>query len=217
MTEAEWLATDDWLSMFRALGDVDRSRKLRLWCVGWARLLLSLAEGPEGHSTFENVEGFFTQSLIEAYKHEADAGEKLADGLITRRAIHGYKAKSGGPYNVFHFPLGISRLTVDAISGSLTDFTDEFKTPSSAQLAALHREIFGNPFRPATIDPWWCTSTVTELAKGIYSEKTFHLMPILADALQDAGCGNADILNHCRQPGQHVKGCWLVDLLLGKK
>jgi hypothetical protein len=80
----------------------------------------------------------------------------------------------------------------------------------------LIREIFGNPFRPITLDPSWLTSTVIALANGIYEEKAFDRMPILADALMDAGCDNEDILNHCRQPGEHCRGCLAVDLLLTK-
>jgi hypothetical protein len=78
------------------------------------------------------------------------------------------------------------------------------------------RDIFGNPFRPVTVDPAWLTSTVVALATGIYTERAFDRMPILADALMDAGCANADVLNHCRSDGPHVRGCWVVDLLLGK-
>ena len=80
----------------------------------------------------------------------------------------------------------------------------------------LARDIFGNPFRPAALDPSWLTSTVVTLARGIYEERAFDRMPILADALQDAGCDNEDVLNHCRGPGPHVRGCWVVDLVLGK-
>ena len=65
-------------------------------------------------------------------------------------------------------------------------------------------------------DPAWLTSDVVALARGIYDERTFDRMPILADALQDAGCDSADILNHCRGAGPHVRGCWVVDLVLGK-
>jgi hypothetical protein len=78
----------------------------------------------------------------------------------------------------------------------------------------LLRDIFGNPFRPVTLNPSWLTSTVVSLATGIYDEKAFDRMPILADALQDARCDNEDILNHCRQDGEHVKGCFVVDLIL---
>jgi hypothetical protein len=84
-----------------------------------------------------------------------------------------------------------------------------------SQTKLLH-EIFGNPFRPITIDPSWLTSTVIALTQQMYDSRVFSPMPILADALQDAGCDNEDILNHCRQPGEHCRGCWCVDLLLGK-
>jgi hypothetical protein len=77
--------------------------------------------------------------------------------------------------------------------------------------------IFGNPFRPVIFDVAWQTTTVTTLAGAIYTEKSFERMPILADALEEAGCTDADILNHCRGPAPHVRGCWVVDLLLGKQ
>jgi hypothetical protein len=81
----------------------------------------------------------------------------------------------------------------------------------------LLRDIFGNPFRPVTVDPSWRTATVTSLATVIYEERAVDRLPILADALEDAGCDNPDILNHCRQPGHHVRGCWALDLVLNKK
>jgi hypothetical protein len=67
------------------------------------------------------------------------------------------------------------------------------------------------------VNPAWLTSTVLALAKGIDAEKAFDRLPILADALQDSGCENTDVLEHCRGPGPHVHGCWVVDLLLGKE
>ncbi len=78
------------------------------------------------------------------------------------------------------------------------------------------RDIFGNPFRPVTLDPRWLSSTVLDLARTIYDERVWERMPILADALMDASCDNEEILNHCRGEGPHVRGCWVVDLLLGK-
>ena len=80
----------------------------------------------------------------------------------------------------------------------------------------LLRDIFGNPFRPVALEPAWLTSTVLALASGIYEERAFDRLPILADALMDAGCDHADILDHCRGDGPHVRGCWVVDLILGK-
>jgi hypothetical protein len=81
----------------------------------------------------------------------------------------------------------------------------------------LIRDIFGNPFRPVTADPSWLSSTVVALAEGIYADRAFDRLPILADALQDAGCDDAEVLDHCRGGGTHVRGCWVVDLLLGKE
>jgi hypothetical protein len=80
----------------------------------------------------------------------------------------------------------------------------------------LLRDIFGNPFRPVTLDPRWLTSSVLDLGRAIYDERAIERMPILADALMDAGCDNEEVLNHCRGDGPHVRGCWVVDLILGK-
>jgi hypothetical protein len=98
----------------------------------------------------------------------------------------------------------------------------------------LHSHIFGPdrvlcsecgalgwlPAGPAfsiAINSAWLSSSVVSLAQAIYDDRTFDRLPILADALEDAGCTNQDILNHCRQPGEHCRGCWVVDLLLGKE
>lgn len=85
---------------------------------------------------------------------------------------------------------------------------------------SLFRDIFGNPFRPVKVDPaWlvWNNRTVANLAQAIHDERTFDRLPILADALEDAGCTDPTILEHCRLPGLHVFGCWVLDLLLGKE
>jgi hypothetical protein len=86
----------------------------------------------------------------------------------------------------------------------------------AGQQAKLLRDIFGNPFRPVVADPSWLTPTVHDLAAAIYADRAFDRLPILADALEEAGCDNTDVLGHCRGPGPHVRGCWVVDLILGK-
>ncbi len=63
----------------------------------------------------------------------------------------------------------------------------------------------------------WRTTIATAIASQMYDSREFGAMPVLADALQDAGCENADVLDHCRGPGPHVRGCWVVDLVLGKE
>jgi hypothetical protein len=90
------------------------------------------------------------------------------------------------------------------------------RVATSLHQPSLLRDIFGNPFRPVAPEPSWRTSTVVALAEGIYTDRAFDRLPILADALQDAGCDNADVLDHCRGSGPHVRGCWVVDLVLGK-
>jgi hypothetical protein len=84
--------------------------------------------------------------------------------------------------------------------------------------ADLVREIIGNPYRPVTFDKAWRTAAVTSIAQASYESRDFSAMPILADALQDTGCDSEDVLSHCRDAGRiHVRGCWVVDLVLGKK
>jgi hypothetical protein len=86
-----------------------------------------------------------------------------------------------------------------------------------AQCAIL-RDLFGNPFRPADLNPrWlrWNDGTVAKMARRVYNDRAHHDLPILADALEEAGCEDAALLSHCRRSGEHMRGCWAVDLLLG--
>ena len=103
-----------------------------------------------------------------------------------------------------------------------TNCADRLGAPFATQVAFV-RDIFGNPFCPVSFDPAWRNSTVTALATAAYEERLLpsgHLegdrLAILADALEDVGCDNADILSHLRGPGPHVRGCFVIDLLLGK-
>jgi hypothetical protein len=80
----------------------------------------------------------------------------------------------------------------------------------------LIRDVFGNPFRPVILSPAWRTDTAVALAQRMYDACDFSAMPILADALEDAGCTDEAILMHCRGPGPHVRGCWCVDRLTGR-
>jgi hypothetical protein len=81
-------------------------------------------------------------------------------------------------------------------------------------------DIFGNPFRRSNLNPVWLAwkdRNVPKLAQSIYVERAFERLPVLADALEEAGCEDANILTHCRSDGQHIRGCWVLDLLLGKE
>jgi hypothetical protein len=85
------------------------------------------------------------------------------------------------------------------------------------RVCILLRDIFGDPFQPVAIAPSWLTPRALKLALGIYEERAFDRMPILGDALEEAGCTDEAILDHCRQDREHVRGCWVVDLVLGKE
>jgi hypothetical protein len=85
-----------------------------------------------------------------------------------------------------------------------------------AEQADLVRDIFPPPGTSPAVEPEWLTSTVVALARQMYESREFSAMPILADALQDAGCADELVLGHCRKPAPHVRGCWVVDLILGK-
>jgi hypothetical protein len=84
--------------------------------------------------------------------------------------------------------------------------------------ADLLRGIFlPHPHSPTKLSSAWHTPTVVSLAQAIYDERAFDRMPILGDALEDAGCTTEEILEHCRSGCEHVRGCWVVDCLLGKE
>jgi hypothetical protein len=115
------------------------------------------------------------------------------------------------------------RSVSDTVEGFVEDvYSATFNDPDSTEEEHIHQkafllDIFGNPFRSVAFAPEWRTGTAVALAKQMYESRDFGAMPILADALQDAGCDNDDVLNHCRDAKQvHVRGCWVVDLVLDK-
>jgi hypothetical protein len=81
--------------------------------------------------------------------------------------------------------------------------------------ALVHRlrDILGNPFHPVALDPGWLRPPVPALARAIYQGQRFEDLPVLADALEEAGCADPGILDHCRKGKRHARGCWLLDLL----
>jgi hypothetical protein len=106
------------------------------------------------------------------------------------------------------------------------------RSPSQPELMAAHaehdrlqagllRDVFGNPFRPLpVIDPTWLAwhdRAIPKMAQRAYEERAFEQLPILADALEEAGCSDSELVGHCRGPGPHVRGCWVVDLLLARR
>ncbi len=169
-----------------------------------------------------------TEQLADAKVHEqvltnaADEAERLNEpgsddatdaAVCTCSVCDDYDSNLGAISNVAFKTRDALRL--EALAANRNDGA-ALDAESSMQCQIL-RDIFGNPFRPVALDPRWLTSTVIDLARTIYEERVWERMPILADALMDAGCDSEEILNHCRGPGPHVRGCWVVDLLLQKE
>ena len=208
MTEQEWLNCGVPHLMLEALDDPKRVsyRKLRLYACACCRLIPGFMDSAPDRDSVALAEG------------EADglavAGEDFPEAEVwdirwyrrnawnsARRAITSYQDALWDTHRLHHRP-------EDERAG-IPENGDRI-------LCDLLREIVGNPFRLVPTSPAWFTSTVVALATGIYADRASDRMPILADALQDAGCEDTDILSHCRGNDSHVRGCWVVDLLLGK-
>jgi hypothetical protein len=116
--------------------------------------------------------------------------------------------RSGDPYT-FHIAIYAADNAASANGNPRSEW---------AVQVAIVKDIFGSQFRPVAFSPTWRTSTAVTVARQMYDAREFSAMPILADALQDAGCDSDDVLNHCREVGAvHVRGCWVVDGVLGKE
>jgi hypothetical protein len=168
--------------------------------------------------------------LDERCKSVVEAAERWADGLTTTKELNRAEAELRTSY---YYRSDCSAAVSAAIAAARPSKGGTDRAASLVRLAvqesgadveskekeqcSLIRDILGIPFRPVPFQTAWQTCTVAGLAQAIYADRAFERLPILADALEDAGCDNADILNHCRQGGEHVRGCWVVDLILGKK
>jgi hypothetical protein len=109
-------------------------------------------------------------------------------------------------------PSAVAGMVLNATAGVIEpDYCNSPERPAQADLV---RCLAGNPFRPVTFDPAWRTRTAVALAEAIYADRAWDRLPILGDALEDAGCANADVLAHCRGGGPHARGCWVIDGLL---
>jgi hypothetical protein len=109
---------------------------------------------------------------------------------------------------------------LDPFSDKMLNAVNGFQDEQHQRHCLVLQEIVGNPFCPVNLDSAclsWNDGTVRKIAQSIYDERAYERMPILADALTDAGCDTEDILSHCRSDGPHVRRCWVVDLLLGKE
>jgi hypothetical protein len=228
MTEADWLACTDPKPMLASLEGKASDRKLRLFAVACCRRIWHLLTDQRSRQAVEVAERYADgRATDEELETASDAAHAVWDADMKRAATAGkwdkrsdlpYYSASAAAYNVA-LPLGWW--------GAAPAFVapDEIARGAHANAGAegmaqcvLLRDILGPlPFRPLAVDPTWLTSNVASLAHTAYDERAFDRLPILSDALEEAGCTNAEILAHCREPGEHVRGCWVVDLVLAKR
>jgi hypothetical protein len=226
MTEIEWVSCTDPQKMLKCLRGKGSDRKFRSFACACCRLVWHFLTDRRCRAAVEQAERYAdrqaSKESLPPLRVEARKAVRGQDIPYWRqRAFHAcLNAVEGRPA-----PDIAKGAAINASSAVLYKPSDrgmEYKTALAAQVALL-RDLF-NPFRPVSVEPTWLTATVTSLARAAYEERALpsgeldaELLAVLADALEDAGCDNADILGHLRGPGPHVRGCWGVDLLLGKE
>lgn len=224
MTEAEWQACADPLPMLRFLRDRASERKLRLLAVAACREIWDrIADGRSREAVV--VAEMFADGLA----GDADLLRVCHDAHDASTAAHAQSPSVGAAASAAarasHPEI---RRHIASDGGPVAMALHRAKANRRAQFCRIIRCIFGPlPFRPLAVDPVCSTPTINNLAATIYNDRevwndptsrnSFDRLPILGDALEEAGCTNAEILAHCRGPGPHVRGCWVVDLLLGRE
>jgi hypothetical protein len=221
MTQQEWLQATDPRPMLAFLQGKASERKMRLFLVTCARLVWDRMADPTMRKAVEVAERY-TEGRASAEELGASHGEiyyLVCGGRLTERArtmgvsfdtyisLHGLSLSCG------FLKAGLEKIARMASWWNGTKLTGHYQP-------FILREIFGNPFRPITVNPTWLSwhgGLLVSMAQKMYDSRDFTGLPILADALEKAGCDDTDILGHCRGPGPHVRGCWVVDLLLGKE
>jgi hypothetical protein len=240
MTEAEWLACRWPGQMLKYLtskpGVVYKTRvqqhprgrrKLRLFGVAVARRVIHLVSNPHLHELLVAAEAFAdgvgTQAGLERLRVLGGVDSFLVVGdnksaeryryLLTRTTPEELAAQAVGGLGARD-----ARSAASGHNSAALALERENIEAETARQCDLLRDIFGSPFhKPPEFNKAWRTDTAVSLARQMYDSRDFSALPILADALQDAGCDSADVLSHCRGPGPHVRGCWVVDLVLGKE
>jgi hypothetical protein len=202
MADEEWMADPQQLVL--ELRGVPR-RKFRLFCCAYCRAFFWCHLTPEVQAAVATAEAYADETASQNQLRQA----RTAFGTETATDTQ-WRATLAA--DVATFPTAPHRSAVLLLDHRNT----RPRRGGRKAIARLLGCIFGSIFRPVLANPAWRTSTVMSLARGIYAEKAFGRLPILADALQDAGCEDTSILGHCRGEGPHVRGCWVVDAVLGK-
>jgi hypothetical protein len=222
MTEQEWLQYREPDRMASLVCPRGTDRKLRLLACACCREFWHLLKDKRSQDALiiaeQYADGLATKSALnQAHKAAGWFRESTSDEPVTDPGHFAAIAVYWAAHEWMHRPVvqGVLSFVAQAEkwAGKRTRRRGE-QGPSRS--ASLLGDIFGNPFRKVVLDTAWRTPAAVALAQGMYDDRRFDDMPLLADALEEAGCTEEAILKHCREPGEHVRGCWVVDLILDK-
>jgi hypothetical protein len=169
----------------------------------------------DGQRNIAELQAAYTAARLESVRLPRQDSASLAAWAATCTATDDHT--SDRPFN-YRETIRISSLVSEALNPG-NSLTDPLVRSARQDEVDVHQRFLQDIelLSGIVFSPVWRTSTAVAIASGMYDSRDFSAMPILADALQDAGCENEDILNHCRDPEQvHVRGCWVVDLVLDK-
>jgi hypothetical protein len=210
MTEAEWLASLEPLTVFQNLKGKPSTRKMRLASTACCRHTLHLLKHEISRIAVEAAELYADKLITSAEVH---AIEEQASEVVELSRQYG----SDQSADATHAAALCLALWADAKWGTQQVLGLTEKIIGRRTQMDILRCVFRISYRPVTFHPSWLTPTAVALANGIYAERAFDRMPMLADALEEAGCDNVDVLLHCRGDCPHVRGCWVIDGVLGKE
>jgi hypothetical protein len=244
MKDAEWLPCTDAEGMVAFLEGRASVRKLRLFACACCRRVWDLQTDQRSRSAVEVAEAYAdglaevnalwaaresageppkaARAAWESAREAADEAKQIAAIAWGTAAAAAHAASYA---KAIEAAGGASHEAAWAMAWAVAGDRESGVTAAAkrAELqvqSTLLRCIFGRlPFRPVTVDPdWldWNGGTVPQIARATYEERAFDRLPVLSDALEEAGCTDADVLGHCRGGGMHVRGCWVVDLIAGK-
>jgi hypothetical protein len=228
MTEAEWLAETDPARLIQFVEGRLSPRKTRLLAAALCRVADRHRDTPELARALDEVE-WFADGLAGA--PELDRARQQCRVLaVQQRSQSDRLALEGGAEDSLSalarhelaWAVAYAAASAVTLGDVLMQLSGEFGRSPDGRFASACRDrvldVAGNPFRPVTFSPDWRTSTALSLASQMYDTRDFGAMPILADALQDVGCTSDDVLNHLRDATlTHVRGCWVLDGVLGRE
>lgn len=215
MTEAEWLASTDPRLMLEFLRDKASDRRLRLFACAYCRVVRGtehLGPGAAVAVAERYADGLASDEDLAFERRGVPFPDNYSEWVLAQSAYNGAWEGVDWMTSALH----VMKIDPDALRHC--PFPLDYIVEHALLLL---RDIFGSlPFRPpprlSRAVLAWNDGTVRKIAEGIYAERAFDRLPILADALLDAGCDNEELIAHCRSAGPHVRGCWVLDTILGK-